>query len=334
MAGRCFLVSIYFSTSLLPLVSIIIPCFNGARYISGLAQSLSAVTGASPVEYEIIFVDDGSTDQSAELARKHLPGARLVQQQNSGLSAARNAGAQTARGEYLQLLDVDDTIEAKKLEIQAAAAERAGADVVYSDWRLLTVDAGKVVRTEIFASADAPCEMVEALLAGWYVPPVGYLFRRSAYLDLGGCAGDLAVWQDFDLYLRMAIAGRRHEYVPGLLSNYYRYLDVRSLARCDLKANALEREQIVRKTIETLSRGNALTPRRGKAAARALFGVLRTAGIVDIGWLRAVAAKIHELDPGFKPYGPAFYVAFAKVLGIVDAERIAVQLRLFRNRCC
>jgi glycosyltransferase involved in cell wall biosynthesis len=316
-----------------PLVSIVVPCYNGERYLPGLAQSLAPVVADGRGDCEVIFVDDGSTDRSAELARKYLSGARFVRQQNRGLSAARNAGVAEARGEYLQLLDVDDTIEPEKLEVQAAAADKAGADVVYSDWRLLTLDNG-AVRSEVFAPAQAPCEMVEALFIGWYVPPVGYLFRRSTYVALGGCDESIKVWEDFDLFLRLAMAGTRHVYAPGVLSNYYRYLDVRSLARRDPQGSALSRERVLLKTLETLARANALTPPRRKAAARALFGVLRTAGIGDPSWLRAIAAKIRELDPAFKPHGPAPYRAAASTLGIVKAERLAVQLRLLRNRLC
>jgi glycosyltransferase involved in cell wall biosynthesis len=314
-----------------PLVSIIIPCFNGARYIPGLAESLTPVAAAGRGKYEVVFVDDGSTDQSADLARKCLTGARLVQQQNCGLSAARNAGAAAAQGEYLQLLDVDDTIEPQKLEVQTSAANNAGADVVYSDWRLLTMNGDKLVRTEVFAPAEAPCEMVEALLGEWYVPPVGYLFRRSAYLDLGGCSGELKVWQDFDLYLRMAITGRRHQYVPGLLSNYYRYLDVQSLARRNLKVNALEREQILRKTVGELKERNGLTTARRRTAARALFGVMRTAGIIDPSWLHHMAGIIYEMDPDFEPQGTRVYRTISQVAGLVNAERLGILLRIVQR---
>jgi glycosyltransferase involved in cell wall biosynthesis len=312
-------------------VSIIIPCFNGARYIPGLAHSLQPVLATGHGEYEFIFVDDGSTDQSAELARKYLPTARLIQQQNRGLSAARNAGVQVAQGKYLQLLDVDDTIEPEKLEVQTAAAESAIADVVYSDWRLLTVDNSKLVRTEVFAPAEAPCEMVEALLSGWYVPPVGYLFRRSSYVELGGCDETIKVWEDFDLFLRFAVAGKSHVYEPGILSNYYRYLDVQSLARRDPRGSAIYRGGILNKTVTDLQLQGGLTTPRSNAAARALFGVLRTAGIPDDKWLRATTAKILELDPGFRPRGPMLYVAAANVLGIARAERLGIRVRKLKS---
>jgi hypothetical protein len=153
-------------------------------------------------------------------------------------------------------------------------------------------------------------------------------------MDLGGCDETIKIWEDFDLFLRFAMAGKGHLYVPGIFSNYYRYLDVQSLARSNPQASALSRERVLRKTLETLARDNALTPPRGKSAARALFGVLRTAGIRDPGWLRAVNTKIRELDPDFKPCGSALYVAVANILGIVNAERMAVQLRHLRNQWC
>jgi glycosyltransferase involved in cell wall biosynthesis len=315
-----------------PLVSIIIPCFNGARYIPGLAESLRPVLGAQRERFELIFVDDGSTDESADLARKHLSGARLVQQQNCGLSAARNAGVTMAQGEYLQLLDVDDTLEPHKLHVQVTAASSAKADVVYSDWRLVTLEGGKATQTEVFAPAEAPGEMIEALLDGWWAPPVCYLFRRSAYVELGGCDETIKVWEDFDLFLRFALAGRRHIYAPGILASYYRYLDVQSLARRNLGAGALAREAILRRTVAVLRERGKLTIARRKAAAKSLFRVLRTAGISDPAWLQNMKRLIYELDPAFRSTGPAPYRALARIFGLVAAERFAIALRRFRGQ--
>ena len=310
----------------MPLASIIIPCYNGSRYLPQLTASLKPILAAYPGRYEIIFVDDGSQDNSAELMRELLPEAIIIRQPNRGLSAARNAGIAHAQGEFLQLLDADDTIEPNKLEIQAAAAQAESADVVYSDWRLLTVN-GANISTETFAPAHAPNEMIEALLTDWYVPPVGYLFRRSTYLEIGGCDENIKVWEDFDLFLRLALAGKKHCYAPGILSNYYRFLEIKSLARRDPTAGARSREKIILKTVATLEKTSQLTQPRSKAAARSLFGVMRTAGINDPTWLRQIAAKIYELDPGFKPSGSGSYKILATLFGLVLAERIAQKLR-------
>lgn len=306
-----------------PRVSIIVPCFNGARYIPGLARSLAPVLACGEAPCEVIVVDDGSTDDSADLICQHLPAAQLIRQFNRGVSAARNAGVAVACGEYLQLLDVDDTIEPAKLATQAAAADQARADVAYSDWRLLTIN-GENIRTEVFAPALAPGEMVESLLTGWYVPPVGYLFRRSSYLELGGCDETIKVWEDFDLFLRFALADRPHVYAPGILANYHRYLAVRSLGRSDPRISGRSRERILRASIATLARQGRLTGPRRRAAARAFFAVLRTANIPEPGWLRGMAATIRELDPAFRPPGNLNYRTVAALLGLAAAERVAV----------
>jgi hypothetical protein len=149
---------------------------------------------------------------------------------------------------------------------------------------------------------------------------------------LGGCDETIMVWNDFDLFLRFAIAAKRHAYVPGIFSNYYRFLDVKSLARRDPFVNALDRERVLLKAMDALTQLNGLTPTRRKAAAKAFFEVLRTAGISDPAWLGQMSRKIHELEPDFRPTGPTAYRVLATLLGIVLTERIAIKLRLLRNR--
>lgn len=97
-------------------VSVVIPAFNSAEFIgeaigSALAQSL-------PVS-EIIVVDDGSTDQTADIAAKL--GARVIRQEHAGISAARNAGIRAAKHDWIGFLDADDVWELKKIEYQWAA---------------------------------------------------------------------------------------------------------------------------------------------------------------------------------------------------------------------
>jgi glycosyltransferase involved in cell wall biosynthesis len=100
-----------------PLVSVIIPVYNGERYLAEAVQSVLAQTYA-PVE--IIVVDDGSTDGTADVA-KHFAPVQYVRQANSGVSAARNRGLELARGEFLAFLDADDLWVADKLARQTEA---------------------------------------------------------------------------------------------------------------------------------------------------------------------------------------------------------------------
>jgi glycosyltransferase involved in cell wall biosynthesis len=93
-----------------PLVSVIIPAYNSAQW---LPQTLASVFGQSHKSLEVIVVDDGSSDSSAQVAREC--GARVIEQENSGASIARNRGLQAASGDYLQFLDADDLLSPEKI---------------------------------------------------------------------------------------------------------------------------------------------------------------------------------------------------------------------------
>ena len=100
------------------LVSIITPCYNGEKYI---AQTIRSVLEQTYENWEMLIVDDGSSDGSADIIRSFSeadPRIRLLQQENTGSAAARNAGIRAARGRYLALLDADDLWEPEFLSRQ------------------------------------------------------------------------------------------------------------------------------------------------------------------------------------------------------------------------
>ena len=115
-----------------PKVSVIIPCYNQAAYLPKAVASLQAQT----LEYwECIIVDDGSTDNTAEVVSNLAlrdERVRLVQKLNGGSASARDTGLKTAKGQYIQFLDADDTIAPEKLEQQVAQMERDGLDISYT----------------------------------------------------------------------------------------------------------------------------------------------------------------------------------------------------------
>jgi len=97
-----------------PLVSVIIPVYNGGRYLRAALESVFAQTYRP---FEVIVVDDGSADDSGVIAQS-FPEVRYIYQTNQGVAAARNNGLEAARGEYFAFLDQDDLWAPEKLKLQ------------------------------------------------------------------------------------------------------------------------------------------------------------------------------------------------------------------------
>src|SRR6266850_864483 len=100
---------------MLKLVSILIPVYNAEAFVAEAIQS--ALDQTWPAK-EIIAVDDGSTDRSAEVLKSFAPRIRTIEQENRGASAARNRALSEAQGEFIQFLDADDLLAPDKIEIQ------------------------------------------------------------------------------------------------------------------------------------------------------------------------------------------------------------------------
>ena len=107
----------------MPTVSVIIPCYNQGRY---LAQAVESVIAQTMPDWECIIVNDGSTDNTGEVAlslAERDSRIRYIEQENGGTSAAKNAGLNAVRGRYVQFLDADDWIMPTKFELQVKAVE-------------------------------------------------------------------------------------------------------------------------------------------------------------------------------------------------------------------
>ena len=102
-----------------PTVSVVIPCYNAADF---LHETLQSVLAQSHVPVEVLVIDDGSTDDSAQIADSYGPLVRVIGQENRGESVARNRGVAEAGGDWVAFVDADDVWEPDKLEAQLAAA--------------------------------------------------------------------------------------------------------------------------------------------------------------------------------------------------------------------
>src|ERR671912_965329 len=95
------------------LVSVVIPCYNQAHF---LGEAIESVLSQTYPHFEIVVVDDGSTDNTQEVAARY-PGVRYIRQENQGLAGARNAGIRRSNGSYLVFLDADDRLLPEALEV-------------------------------------------------------------------------------------------------------------------------------------------------------------------------------------------------------------------------
>lgn len=111
-----------------PKISVIIPVYNGEKY---LKEALRSVLSQTYKPYEIIVVDDGSTDATAEIVISFASLVKYVKQDNKGAASARNHGVRMAGGDFLAFLDADDIWAENKLEVQIKEAEKSGDDHIY-----------------------------------------------------------------------------------------------------------------------------------------------------------------------------------------------------------
>lgn len=119
---------------MLPLVSVIVPVYNGEKSIG---ECLKSITGQEYDNLEIIVIDDGSTDSTGEIVesfRKNDSRIMLLQQVNGGVSAARNSGLDMCRGKYVRFVDADDVLLPDSIHMMVERAERDGSDLVLSPY--------------------------------------------------------------------------------------------------------------------------------------------------------------------------------------------------------
>lgn len=190
--------------------SIVIPTYNREAF---LEQAVLSALSQSCRDFEVLVIDDGSTDGTAGLLCKYA-GGRLKHHplEHRGAPAARNAGIEKARGEFILWLDSDDALLPDALQGYREFVQRhPGADVFYGN--LERCDAGLRRRGKLryFDWHGKGAELRAELLFANHVPNPGALVRRSAYESFGGYNEDFSRAHDFEFWSRLAgRAGFKH----------------------------------------------------------------------------------------------------------------------------
>ena len=181
-----------------PLVSVIIPTYNGARF---LAQTVESVLAQTYPNVEVLVVDDGSTDETPAVVSGYGERVRYVRQVNSGTAAARNRGIARACGQYVALLDHDDLWLPHKLERQLPAfAGDPSIGVVFAEIEFFRTETGEVTAQYFPGVELGPHD----LLAHRVLPIQTVVFRRSALEAVGPFDVSLRGTDDWDMGIRLA----------------------------------------------------------------------------------------------------------------------------------
>lgn len=198
-----------------PLVSVITPCYNQGKY---LAEAIDSVLAQTYANWELLIVDDGSTDNSAEVAKAYAEkDARIhyIYQSNAGPSAARNHGVRESKGTYIQLLDGDNKLSARCVELAVEHMESHKETVVfYSRVRYFGVRNDEfVIRWTGYAdllcqnSIDCCC-----------------MVRRTDFDSIGGFDEQMRGYEDWEFFIRL-LYGRPNVYQHPDVLFYYRITD-------------------------------------------------------------------------------------------------------------
>jgi len=183
-----------------PLVSVVIPVFNGASYI---ARAVDSVLAQTCKDFEIIIVDDGSTDDTqAVLAQlSQMSGLICLNQENAGPAQARNVGIKSATGENIAFLDCDDIWFPEKLEAQLAILRgKTQPGLVHSNYEVID-PSGRVIQHAI---AGQSRDALHKSFTGGQAPILSAILMPRALLErIGGFDPNLWVSEDSDLILRL-----------------------------------------------------------------------------------------------------------------------------------
>lgn len=186
-----------------PTVSVIIPAYQSDRYI---VQAVESVLQQESCRYEVIVIDDGSTDSTEQVLKPYRDRLRYIKQENQGVAVARNQGIELARGDFVAFLDADDYFLPKKLARQAEILlKRPNLGIVHSGWQRVDHQGKKLL--DIRPWNQIPELDLENWLRWKPVLPSAMMFRREWLQYVGGFDSRFPPAEDTNLVLKLALKG-------------------------------------------------------------------------------------------------------------------------------
>lgn len=203
-----------------PQVSVVIPVYNGDRY---LAEAIDSVLAQTYSAWDMIVVDDGSTDRTPTILQHYQQrydrSIRVKRQANQGVAVARNQGIAMAQGDWIAFLDADDVFLPDKLAAQVAlATTKPHLGMIHSGWQRVS-QTGQLLRV-VEPWQEIPQLTLETWLRWKPVLPSAMLFRRDWLQRSGGFDARFPPAEDTELVLRLALMGCEAEWLPQVTVKY------------------------------------------------------------------------------------------------------------------
>jgi GT2 family glycosyltransferase len=240
------------------LVSIIIPVFNGAKY---LREAIDSALSQTHRPLEVLVVNDGSTDGGATsgIARSYGDRIRLIEKENGGVASALNAGIARMRGDYFSWLSHDDVYYPDKIARQLAYLSASGQEreIAYCNWHVIDSES-RILETIIVDPAVR--EEPVLLVLGVHIGGCSLLIPKRAFDEAGLFNEALLNSQDNELWMRMVVKGFRLRYVPDVLLQSRAHAEQGS--RVTSQRHGQERDRFYHWALEFMGPGN----RRANAA--------------------------------------------------------------------
>jgi glycosyltransferase involved in cell wall biosynthesis len=270
-------------------ISIVIPCYNAARFLRQAIES--ALTQTYPAR-EVIVVDDGSTDDSAEIAESYGEKVRVIRQHNQGQSIARNVGTAASKGDYLLYLDADDLLAVDALKVLAAAVTSQPDCVAVMGVAVFEDDPTRPTRI----NTESHISFLPAILSANIRNPICWLTPRSWFDRVGGFYGPTSPFDDWDFWARIGLGGARLVCVSYVGALYRRH-DAAMMSTIKACNRAIGHAMVVERMSRQLLENEELLQAFGKDMFWSACSALHNARSKGVSWrkLRPLREAIREL---------------------------------------
>lgn len=312
----------------MPKVSIIIPTYNHSQYV---IRAINSSLNQTYKDFEIIVVDDGSTDNTKQVLDPYHKKIKYIYQGNKGLAGARNTGIKASTGEYLQFLDADDEILPTKLEFQVEIMEKhPEIDITACGWNLLDKEGSPLIDPREYNKEII--EIEDVIYATPFVVEV-LMFRRECFSNVGLFDEDMRFCEDIDMWLRLAAQGYKFYCYSSRLVNVYR---ISGSMSCDNPFNITKYHL---KVLDKFFTSSDLKPEIRALKEQAYFNEYRSCAwnyyssgrlnegrkyliemIKIIPGILAENKFFYQLDNFFKPFGYATKKTTLKDFKIIEKE--------------